>query len=130
MDKQIYFVLGGPGSGKGTFCEQLAMRFPGKVDHFSAGDLLRAFLKNNGQGETNPQRLEELKVVRHCIEEGQIVPAEITTNLLFDAINKSKVAYILIDGFPRNEDNLVTWNKIHAAYPHIRLKGMLFLKCA
>lgn len=36
----VYFVMGGPGSGKGTQCSRLVERF-GMV-HLSAGDLLRA----------------------------------------------------------------------------------------
>lgn len=36
----VYFVMGGPGSGKGTQCAKLVERY-GMV-HLSAGDLLRA----------------------------------------------------------------------------------------
>ena len=43
--REIVFVLGGPGSGKGTQCAKLVEEF-GFV-HLSAGDLLRAF-KNSG----------------------------------------------------------------------------------
>ena len=35
----VYFIMGGPGSGKGTQCARLVERF-GMV-HLSAGDLLR-----------------------------------------------------------------------------------------
>ena len=37
---KICFVIGGPGSGKGTVCERLAAEFG--LAHFSSGDLLRA----------------------------------------------------------------------------------------
>lgn len=45
---------------------------------------------------------------------GKIVPAEITVNLLKNAMEKAGWAEkrFLVDGFPRNEDNYVTWNKI------------------
>ena len=36
----VYFVLGGPGAGKGTICSMLAIKY-GHV-HLSVGDLLRA----------------------------------------------------------------------------------------
>ena len=39
-DKEIVFVLGGPGSGKGTQCERIVANFG--YTHLSAGDLLRA----------------------------------------------------------------------------------------
>ena len=37
---KICFVIGGPGSGKGTQCEMLVAKYG--VAHFSSGDLLRA----------------------------------------------------------------------------------------
>lgn len=36
---QVFFVLGGPGSGKGTQCENLVRDF--KFKHLSVGELLR-----------------------------------------------------------------------------------------
>ena len=36
---QVVFVLGGPGSGKGTNCEKIVQKFG--YCHLSAGDLLR-----------------------------------------------------------------------------------------
>lgn len=129
MSKELYFVLGGPGSGKGTFCELLTSRFPTSVSHYSAGDLLRAFLKTDEKDIENEERKKDLKIVQECIREGKIVPAEITTALLFDSVNKTKTPYILIDGFPRNEDNLQTWNKYSVKYPNVQVKGMIFLIC-
>ena len=40
IGKEIVFVLGGPGSGKGTQCEKIVANFG--YTHLSAGDLLRA----------------------------------------------------------------------------------------
>lgn len=43
MDKKdttVVFILGGPGSGKGTQSERIQKEF--KFTHLSAGDLLRA----------------------------------------------------------------------------------------
>lgn len=37
---RVLFVLGGPGSGKGTQCDNMVEEF--KFKHFSTGDLLRA----------------------------------------------------------------------------------------
>ena len=36
----VIFILGGPGSGKGTQCELICKHY--KFHHLSAGDLLRA----------------------------------------------------------------------------------------
>ena len=37
---RVVFVLGGPGSGKGTQCGRIVSNYP--WEHLSAGDLLRA----------------------------------------------------------------------------------------
>ena len=44
-DDRVYFVMGGPGSGKGTQCAKLVERY-GFV-HLSAGDLLRQVTKRS-----------------------------------------------------------------------------------
>ena len=45
VKQQVIFVLGGPGSGKGTQCERLTKEFS-DIAHFSAGDLLREHVKS------------------------------------------------------------------------------------
>lgn len=88
--RRIFFVLGGPGSGKGTQCSFLVERFG--FDHFSAGDLLRAEVASGSQQGV---------MVGEMIKEGKIVPGEITINLLKNAIEGSNAPGVLIDGFPR-----------------------------
>jgi UMP-CMP kinase len=93
---KVIFVLGGPGSGKGTQCEKLTSEFGKDVAHFSAGDLLREHVKS-GSKEGN--------MVAEMIKNGQIVPAEVTVGLLKDAMERSGKTRVLIDGFPRNDSN-------------------------
>jgi UMP-CMP kinase len=92
-DISIIFILGSPGSGKGTLCQQLVERFPA-LAHFSAGDLLRA-------ERANPDS-PVAELINTTIKEGKIVPAEITIGLLKNAIESSSAKMFLIDGFPRN----------------------------
>lgn len=59
-----------------------------------------------------------------------IVPVEITLNLIKAAMqangwNKSK---FLIDGFPRNEDNVNGWNT-HMT-EHTDVIGIIYIKCS
>lgn len=94
-DCKVIFVLGGPGSGKGTQCARLVDEY-GFV-HLSAGDLLRA--------EQNRKGSQFGELIDRYIREGQIVPQEITIKLLENAIkdklgNEAK-GRVLIDGFPR-----------------------------
>jgi UMP-CMP kinase len=116
----IVFVLGGPGAGKGTQCANIVEKY-GYV-HLSAGDLLRAERKNP---ESKVGQLIEDYIVQ-----GKIVPVEITCQLLENAINAKKEEGkndFLIDGFPRNQDNLDGWTKQMGEKTN--LKFVLFFDC-
>lgn len=93
-DYKVVFVLGGPGSGKGTQSSRLVEEF-GAV-HLSAGDLLRAHMRSGSP---------EGKMVADMIAQGQIVPSHVTVGLLERAMRDSGRMQFLIDGFPRNEEN-------------------------
>jgi adenylate kinase/UMP-CMP kinase len=67
-DASIVFVLGGPGSGKGTQCERIVAKYG--HTHLSAGDLLRDEVKSGSQ------------VGKQCesiMKEGKLVPMEVST---------------------------------------------------
>lgn len=98
---KVIFILGGPGSGKGTQCRKIENDFGFK--HISAGDLLRE--------ERSKPNSEFGELIDEHIKNGTIVPVEITCKLLERAMFASKEDTFLIDGFPRNEDNLTGWLK-------------------
>lgn len=75
----VVFVLGAPGSGKGTACARIVETF-GYV-HLSAGDLLRE--------ERNRKGSEFGELIENYIRNGQIVPVEITCSLLENAMNQN-----------------------------------------
>jgi len=97
---KVFFVLGGPGSGKGTQCSNLVRDF-GFI-HLSAGDLLRA---ERARGGPNAE------LINTYIAEGKIVPINITVNLIKDAMEAAgwEKHVFLIDGFPRSDENLQGW---------------------
>lgn len=72
----VIFVLGGPGSGKGTQCDIMARRY-GFV-HLSAGDCLREEQKTGSK---------DAKLILDHINAGTIVPVEITIRLLMKKID-------------------------------------------
>ncbi|EKX52786.1 hypothetical protein GUITHDRAFT_60061, partial [Guillardia theta CCMP2712] len=116
----VVFILGGPGSGKGTQCGKLTAEFR-RMRHLSAGDLLREERKSaTSQGE----------MIDQYMKEGRIIPVEITARLLKQAIDKDKHRFdvFLIDGFPRNMDNLRGWNEIVAT--DVNVQFMVFLECS
>jgi len=114
----VIFVLGGPGAGKGTQCTRIVEKF-GYV-HLSAGDLLRA--------ERAAPASQFGELIEHHITNGTIVPVEITCSLIERAMNESEKSDFLIDGFPRNEDNLQGWTKVMGE--KVNLRGVLFFHCS
>lgn len=113
---QVVFVLGGPGSGKGTNCARIVENF-GYV-HLSAGDLLREE-RNSGS--------ELADMINTYIKEGKIVPAEVTVRLLRAAMEKSATNKFLVDGFPRDMDNLTCWESNMSDVAEVLF--LLFLDC-
>src|SRR4051794_27128912 len=88
----VIFVLGGPGAGKGTQCANLVSDYGFK--HLSAGDLLREEQDRPGS--------EFGELIKDYIREGQIVPMEVTIQLLENAMKaameKENKKMFLIDG--------------------------------
>jgi UMP-CMP kinase len=103
---RVVFVLGGPGAGKGTQCELLSKNHGWA--HLSAGDLLRAERKKEGS--------QLATIINTNIQAGKIVPSEITTQLIYNAMVELRQTYgqikFLIDGFPRSEGNVNSWKEI------------------
>ncbi|XP_056631040.1 UMP-CMP kinase [Diorhabda sublineata] len=117
MKPKVVFVLGGPGAGKGTQCLKIVEHFG--YTHLSAGDLLRAERNNPGS--------QYGELIENYIKEGKIVPVEITCSLLEKAMKESGKEKFLIDGFPRNQNNLDGWNNVVAN--KIDLQFVLFFDC-
>ncbi|XP_069465218.1 adenylate kinase isoenzyme 1 isoform X2 [Ambystoma mexicanum] len=89
---KIIFVVGGPGSGKGTQCEKIVAKYG--YTHLSSGDLLRAEVKS---GSARGKKLAEI------MEKGELVPLDTVLDMLKDAMlaKVAKSSGFLIDGYPR-----------------------------
>ncbi|GKU92251.1 hypothetical protein SLEP1_g6000 [Rubroshorea leprosula] len=110
----VVFVLGGPGSGKGTQCANIVQHFG--YTHLSAGDLLRAEISSGSENGT---------MIQNMIKEGKIVPSEVTIKLLQKAMQESGNDKFLIDGFPRNEENRAAFEAVTKIEPAF----VLFFNC-
>jgi len=114
----VIFVLGGPGSGKGTQCARISEKY-GYV-HLSAGDLLRAEKSSPGS------KFGDL--IQEHLKNGTLVPTSITCSLLERAMHDSDTNNFLIDGFPRGEENLSVWNDEMGG--KVDLQCVLFFNCS
>ncbi len=83
--------LGPPGAGKGTMATRVSEHF--KIPHISTGDIFRANIK--GQTELG-------KKVKAILDAGDLVPDELTIELVKDRLSKGDAAAgFILDGFPR-----------------------------
>ena len=84
-------LFGPPGSGKGTQAQNLIQKF--KLKQISTGDLFRHNIKN----ET-----ELGKLAKSYMDKGELVPDQVTIDMLTDELKKPTDAKgFIFDGFPR-----------------------------
>lgn len=84
-------MLGAPGAGKGTQADKIAEKY--NIPHISTGDIFRSNIKAG---------TELGKKAKSFIDQGLLVPDEVTIGMLLDRIHEvdCENGYIL-DGFPR-----------------------------
>lgn len=84
-------LFGPPGAGKGTQAEKLVDKY--SLIHLSTGDIFRFNIKN----ETELGRL-----AKSYIDQGKLVPDEVTIDMLRSEVHKHEAAAgFIFDGFPR-----------------------------
>jgi adenylate kinase len=85
-------LLGPPGAGKGTQAEKLAEKL--QIPHISTGELFR----------TNIQDGTKLGLeAKRYLDAGDLVPSELTNQLVDDRLNHSDAANgFILDGYPRS----------------------------
>ncbi len=84
-------MLGAPGAGKGTQAKRIAEKYG--IPHISTGDIFRANIK--GGTELGMK-------AKAFMDQGQLVPDEITIGMLLDRIHEADcVNGYVLDGFPR-----------------------------
>ncbi|MDX6706197.1 MAG: adenylate kinase [Solirubrobacteraceae bacterium] len=91
MSELNLILLGPPGAGKGTQAERLTDDF--KLPYIATGDILRRAVK------------DETELGKHAkafMEEGKLVPDELITGIILEAIGSTEAEDgFVLDGFPR-----------------------------
>lgn len=86
-------LFGPPGAGKGTQAEILKKKY--NLVHISTGDVFRYNIKNETELGT---------LAKSYMDKGQLVPDEVTINMLSAEVDKNPDAEgFIFDGFPRTE---------------------------
>ena len=84
-------MLGAPGAGKGTQADKIAEKY--NIPHISTGDIFRSNIKAG---------TELGKKAKSFIDQGLLVPDEVTIGMLLDRIHEADCENgSILDGFPR-----------------------------
>lgn len=100
--KKLFLIIGAPGSGKTTDAALIAEKHPDTIVHYSTGELLRAEVAS---GSELGKKLDSF------ISAGNLVPLEDVINTIESAIKSCDKNVILIDGFPRSEEQMEALDK-------------------
>ncbi|KAI1760120.1 P-loop containing nucleoside triphosphate hydrolase protein [Hypoxylon sp. FL1150] len=112
----IIFVLGPPGSGKGTLCkratDQSALSGSGwSYRHLSVGDYLRELCAPDAPPEAGGY---DCTRIRYHLRENILLPSSVLTPLLehkISSVPDSAPTVWLIDGFPRNMETTLSFEE-------------------
>ncbi|KAH9838872.1 UMP-CMP kinase [Teratosphaeria destructans] len=104
---EIVFVIGPPGSGKGTHCKRLASEAALGIYHLSAGDYLRDI--SNGEVAIEEGMLGDMPYddFRAHLEKSKLLPGPTVARILAHKVWKeyeNGQRTFLIDGYPRQTD--------------------------
>ncbi|MEJ2500450.1 MAG: adenylate kinase [Campylobacterales bacterium] len=94
--KQLFLMIGAPGSGKTTDAEVIASHND-NITHYSAGDMFRAEVATGS---------ERGKLIESIINRGEIVPIDIAIETIVGAIKKAPTKAVVIDGYPRSVEQM------------------------
>ena len=101
-------LLGPPGAGKGTQATNIVKEYG--ITHISTGDIFRHNIKN---------QTELGKKVKAVLDNGKLVPDELTIDLVWDRLSKEDCKNgFLLDGFPR------TINQAKALQEGLKERGL------
>lgn len=111
--KHLVCVIGRAGSGKGTCCKKFINTHSSTL-YIEVGEIIRRKLRENSL----PEHLQK------CIDQGHLIPDEEALKIVQAEIESSPSERILIDGYPRTNEQLKMISKI---YPQMYLVDM---KCS
>ena len=114
--KKLFLIIGAPGSGKTTDAEIIAERNSDVIKHYSAGDMFRAEVASGS---------ERGKLIDSFISKGNIVPIGIAVETIVGAIRNAPTDVIVIDGYPRSQEQMEELDKYLANEKSVELVNVI-----
>lgn len=114
--KRLILIIGAPGSGKTTDAELIAEQNKDIIKHYSTGDLLRDEVASGS---------ERGKIINSFISKGNIVPIEIAIETIISAIKTTQMDTIIIDGYPRSNEQMNALDEYLAKEDNIELVSVI-----
>ena len=94
--KQLFLIIGAPGSGKTTDAEIIAKNND-NISHYSTGDMLREEVASGSQLGIE---------IDGYISQGLIVPIKIAIETITNAIKSAPTEIVILDGYPRSIEQM------------------------
>ncbi|OPX27151.1 MAG: adenylate kinase [Campylobacteraceae bacterium 4484_166] len=95
--KKLFLIIGAPGSGKTTDAEMIAQNNE-NITHYSTGDMFR---------EQIASKSELGAIINKYVSAGNLVPIDIVIKTIVDALNKAPTNVVIIDGYPRSNEQMI-----------------------
>ncbi len=113
--KEVIFIAGYPGAGKGTICQEYSLNQP-DFYHVSAGDLIRDVIT-----QKNVSKFRE-PLITTGDKETKTSPAWVISGIMNERISLDPQRVCLLDGFPQRKEEL----DIFANDKSIKIVGSIF----
>ena len=113
----VFFITGAPGSGKHTQMQKVVEKY-----NFTKIQVYDCLKKAAASGS------EIGNQIKSDLDSGKLVSSDLVIAALDEEMSATKAQIYLIEGFPKNRENIEAWNKKMS--PKYHLKNVFYFHCS